>query len=102
MVRAILVQDGDRVAAGQVLVELDPTMATADRRSVDEQTQAARDDAERARALLQALNSGQPPPARSGAAPAQADAQAQLQSEWADIAARLARLDAEAAAAGPS
>lgn len=104
VIRAILVQDGDRVAAGQVLVELDPTMATADRRSVDEQAQAARDDAERARALLQALNSGQPPPARAGAGPAQADAQfptqAQLQSEWADIAARLARLDAEAARRG--
>ena len=39
------VKDGDRVEAGQVLVELDPTIATADRKSVDEQTQAASDDA---------------------------------------------------------
>jgi hemolysin D len=37
VVKKVLVKDGDRVQAGQVLVELDPTMATADIASVQEQ-----------------------------------------------------------------
>src|SRR3990167_7836036 len=43
VVRKVLVKDGDRVKAGQVLVELDPTMASADMASVQEQlrTQAS-------------------------------------------------------------
>ena len=37
VVKAVLVKDGDRVQAGQVLVELDATMATADKVNVQEQ-----------------------------------------------------------------
>ena len=37
VVKAVLVKDGDKVEAGQVLVELDPTMASADKASVQEQ-----------------------------------------------------------------
>ncbi len=37
VVRRVLVKDGDTVQAGQVLVELDPTIASADKQSVQEQ-----------------------------------------------------------------
>jgi hemolysin D len=37
VIRAIHVRDGDKVTAGQVLIELDPTSATADRKGVEEQ-----------------------------------------------------------------
>jgi hemolysin D len=91
VVRAIRVKDGDHVSAGQVLVELDPTHATADRRSVDEQLRAADEEATRTTALVQALLGGRPPLAAGDTA-----ANARLQAEWGDIGARLARLDAEA------
>jgi hemolysin D len=91
VVRAIRVKDGDHVSAGQVLVELDPTQATADRRSVDEQQQAADDEARRATALLAALQGAKPPPPLDDAAYNE-----RLQAEWGDVAAQVARLDAEA------
>lgn len=91
VVRAIRVRDGDHVQAGQVLVELDPTQATADRRSVDEQLKAADDEARRTAALLAAVASSKPPAPLQDAA-----ANARLLAEWGDVAAKLARLDAEA------
>lgn len=100
VVRRVLVKDGDRVQAGQVLVELDPTMATADTTSVQEQLRTQASEVMRTAALLQSLsNSSLLTPVLRGL---DADlikdpaAQAQLQSEWQDISARLARLDAEA------
>jgi hemolysin D len=95
LIRAIHVRDGDRVSAGQLLIELDPTSASADRKGVDQQLAAAQVEAARASALLAALNTGSPPRAAQ-AAPAAPAAQTQLTAEWADISARLARLDAEA------
>lgn len=90
VIRAIHVRDGDRVSAGQLLIELDPTAAMADRKGVQEQQRAATLEAGRTQALLQAL--------RTGARPTAADpsAQAQLQAEWSDILARTARFEAEA------
>ncbi len=85
VVRAILVKDGDRVQAGQVLVELDATRASADQASVTEQLSAATDEAERAQALLQALTGGTAP---NGGSP-------RLLAEWSDITAERARLQAE-------
>jgi hemolysin D len=85
VVRAILVKDGDRVQAGQVLVELDATRASADQASVTEQLSAATDEAERAQALLQALTGGTAP---NGGSP-------RLLAEWSDITAKRARLQAE-------
>jgi hemolysin D len=85
VVRAILVKDGDRVQAGQVLVELDATRASADQASVTEQLSAATDEAERAQALLNALAGGRVP---TGGSP-------RLQAEWSDITAKRARLLAE-------
>ena len=92
IIRAIHVRDGDKVLAGQLLIELDPTTATADNRGVEAQAQAARMDAARARALLDALSSGR---GLTGAALLDPSVQAQLQAEWSDIGARTARLDAE-------
>lgn len=103
VVRRILVQDGDRVRAGQALVELDPTSATADLASVQEQLRAAQSDVLRARALLVALQHADAQPERSVGAPWPARwtdderraALDQLAAEWGDITARLDRLAAE-------
>jgi hemolysin D len=61
VVRRILVEDGQRVAAGELLMELDPTQAAAD----SDKARSARVDAmlaaERARALLTAQSTGQVP-----------------------------------------
>lgn len=113
VVKRVLVRDGDRVVAGQPLVELDPTSASADKATVDELLKSAVSDQVRARALLGWLSKtghAQPvQPAHDLAAdlaqhlpagwPAadKAGAQAQLRAEWGDITARLARLGAEAA-----
>lgn len=101
VVRKVLVKDGDRVQAGQVLVELDPTMATADLANVQEQLRTQASEVMRTRALLQSLsNSKLSTPVLRGL---EADlikdpaTQAQLQSEWQDISAKLDKLDAEAA-----
>jgi len=99
VVKRVLVQDGDKVQAGQPLVELDPTMASADKASVDEQVKAARSDTLRARAILEALMAGQPKPRANfpsnWPAADTASAQAQLAAEWSDITAKLAKLGSE-------
>lgn len=106
IVKKVLVKDGDRVAAGQVLVELDPTMASADRASVHEQQSTQACEIMRTRALLKALSNPQlptpvlqAPEADLACKPGGQSApssQAQLQSEWQDIRAKLAKLNAEA------
>lgn len=59
VVRAILVRDGERVRAGQTLVELDPTVSGAERVQAEKALEAAELDEARARAMLSAL-SGEP------------------------------------------
>ncbi|MBK7003301.1 MAG: HlyD family type I secretion periplasmic adaptor subunit [Rhodoferax sp.] len=103
IVKAVLVKDGERVQMGQVLVELDPTMASADSASVHEQLKTQASEALRSRELLQMLSKQQLSPhvlpaqmadlAHDPAAELQL--QAQLASEWQDIQARLLKLDAE-------
>jgi hemolysin D len=92
VVSKVLVKDGDTVKAGQVLIELDATTANADQASVGEQLQTADAELQRTTSLLASLNSGRTP------APAKLRPEdtAQLQAEWQDITARLAKLDAEA------
>eukprot|EP01034_Spumella_vulgaris_P027202 gene27202-33891_t len=96
VVRQVLVKDGDHVKAGQVLVELDATMAEADLSSVREQLLAALSDELRSKALLKALEGGQP------SLPDQFDQglsavllRQQLQAEWQDIVSKRGKLQAE-------
>ena len=88
VVSKVLVKDGDAVKAGQVLIELDATMAHADRASVAEQLRAAETEFHRTGSLFEGMTTGRTPRA--------AGADAQLQAEWQDITARLAKLAAEA------
>jgi hemolysin D len=96
VVKAILVKDGDKVQAGQVLVELDPTMATADMASVQEQLKAAISEEQRTQALLQLLSKQKPLAQVLQGMNSDPATKAQLQSEWQDINAKLAKLDSEA------
>ena len=103
VVRRILVRDGDHVSAGQVLIELDATTASADKASVLQQLKAAQADGMRAAALLQALRQSLPAPTlpTPDASPEpwstteRLAAATQLEAEWGDYTARLARLSAE-------
>ena len=107
VVKAVLVKDGDRVQAGQVLVELDATMATADKVNVQEQLDSAVSEEQRTATLLRALGSGALLPGRMDAVSVYGDtatlrpgrmaetARAQLRSEWQDILAKLSKFDAE-------
>ncbi len=97
VVKRLLVKDGDVVKAGQVLVELDATNASADQASVQEQFSASVSEEARTAALLKALGGGRAPvlDARDLSTAAKTSAAAQLQAEWQDITAKLAKLDAE-------
>ncbi len=86
IVKRVLVNDGDAVEQGQVLVELDATNASADGASVQEQMNAAVSEERRAAELMNSL--------RSGKAPLHPTTP-QLQSEYQDITARLSKLAAE-------
>lgn len=97
VVHAIHVKDGDRVRAGQLLVELDATAPSADNASAAEQQIVARGELARSAALLRALQSDAAAALDAPrAAPLPADTSALLHSEWADIVAKRARLEAEA------
>ncbi|MEO5669225.1 MAG: HlyD family type I secretion periplasmic adaptor subunit, partial [Ramlibacter sp.] len=105
VVKSVLVKDGDLVRAGQPLVELDPTVASADSATAGDQFKAAESDVIRARALLGALGSagtavrGESAPKAIYPARWKAEdtvaAQAQLNAEWNDITAKLAKLASE-------
>lgn len=102
VVKAIHVKDGDKVKAGDLLVELDGTLTAADSARVGEERSAAASEALRSQALLNALARGGTPslaasPLQALGATDRASIQTQLQSEWADISARLAKFTAEAA-----
>lgn len=56
VVRSILVRNGQRVRKGEPLIELDPTMSTAEATQAQRALETAELDAARARAILSALN----------------------------------------------
>jgi hemolysin D len=58
IVRAILVRDGQSVRKGQVLVELDPTVSTADNAQAESALQTALLDVARAETVLRAIDGG--------------------------------------------
>ena len=104
VVQRIVVKDGDRVTAAQSLVELDAIAANADKASVQEQLRVATIDTRRARQVqAMLLNSKQGRQSSRGSDDDSADPRLQtqvnpqLQTEWADISARLAKLNAESA-----
>ncbi len=93
VVRSVLVKDGERVKVGQVLIELDPTMANADKASVQELLDAASSEQQRTAALLQAL--ANPAGTVHPELVVSAANRVQLLAEWQDIRAKLSKLDAE-------
>lgn len=100
VVRAIHVKDGDKVQAGQLLVELDATNSKADGKRVDQERGAAVGDSLRAQALLLSLERGGSPslPKEAELSPPELlSARTQLAAEWADVGAKLAKFEAEIA-----
>lgn len=110
VVSMVLVKDGDRVVAGQALVELDATSQTADMGNVTGQIKANQSELLRSQALLRALDVGAGGSAshaslRSGLTSVlpldwtpleRTAAEALLAAEWSDITARQSKLEAEA------
>lgn len=104
VVRRILVHDGQRVRAGQPLIELDPTISTADTAQARKALESSELDAARARAVLAALDGRGltfTPPAGTPVEIAQTQialARAELQGITATTQASIARRDAANAA----
>ena len=113
VVKRVLVKDGDHVQAGQPLIELDPTAANADKTTAQDQLKSALSEVLRTRAIQNALQTmlqkkelATPvfiglQPDLTGKFPSEwsnsevAAAHSQLQGEWGDITAKLAKLSAE-------
>lgn len=106
VVKTIKVQDGDKVKAGQVLIELDPTSAKADNSRVAQERAGALSEAWRTQAMLAALDKKSK--VKTPSLPAEASqpdsglsgnelnmARNQLDAEWQDIKAQQAKLQAE-------
>jgi hemolysin D len=97
-VLAIHVRDGQRVAAGDLLIELDATQAQADSTRIDQDFQSARLEVALARALLASLETAQPPrlqPEFAVDAVRLAAEQRQLDGRHGELRAKLEQLDAE-------
>jgi hemolysin D len=101
MVKAIYVQDGDHVRAGQVLIELDPTLAGADREKLAHDLTGAQLDVARLTALRSMAESGAAPGPLIAPPDAPADqveeARAALRAQIDQQAAKLAGLDEQIA-----
>lgn len=99
-VKSIHVTDGQFVRAGDVLIELDATIAQADRERVLSDLSVANLQVQRGRALLVALDSGEAPVLEwPGTINEQAyrEAQQQLHGQYNEYLARMNRIEAELA-----
>ena len=101
-VHALKVTEGQKVKAGEVLIELDSRASDSDRDKSEGEKQAAWLKAQRSRAMLMALESGQAPRLNLTAtnykgidAQRIQEAQQHLQDQWADYKAKLMRLEDE-------
>lgn len=101
IVKAIHVRDGDKVSAGQTLIELDATDASADTERVANDLITAKLQATRARALLSAYTTTNTLPrlgALSGIAPIRLQAEQRLlEGQYSEYRAKLSQLDADIA-----
>lgn len=103
-VRALNVEEGQAVKAGDVLIELDTRASDSERDKSEGERQTAWLQAERSRRLLNAIDNGQAPKLNApelqsqGVAAARIqDAQQHLQDQWRDYQAKLIRLSGEIA-----
>jgi hemolysin D len=99
-VRALNVEEGQSVKAGDVLIELDTRASDSERDKSEGDRQTAWLQAERARAMLKAIDTGTPPklsdaPHQNLDAQRVQDAQQHLQDQWRDYQAKLMRLEGE-------
>lgn len=97
-VAAIHVQDGDAVRAGELLLQLDATAAAADIDRITNELTVVRLQSLRARALLDAMSSGQRPvlPAAADLPPdRRQEAIRQVDAQFAEHQSALARLAAD-------
>lgn len=93
VVKAIHVQDGDKVVEGQLLIELDPTLVSADKSNVQEQRAAAMSEETRSHLLLQLLSKQKA--LAQAVQGLDAKTASLLQAEWGDISAKLQSLSAQ-------
>ncbi|HBN09060.1 MAG TPA: hemolysin secretion protein D [Cyanobacteria bacterium UBA8530] len=99
-VKAIRVADGEKVKAGQVLIELDPTTAQADKDRIAGDLGVVRLQVVRANAMLAALSSGKSPIQDRPSLVVETkwmESQRLLQGQYDEFVAKSDRLDAEIA-----
>lgn len=99
-VKAIHVTDGQRVKAGDLLIELDATNARADTERLEGEQAVAQLQVARGKALLEALDAGREPRLLRPAGVDEArvlEAQRLLAGQYAEYAARLSRIVADTA-----
>jgi hemolysin D len=102
VVTAIHVTDGQVVKKGDVLIDLDATDATSNASQAESQLAAARDEAVRGKALLQAIDTNQAPVLPASAIPESADLVTQRQvltGEYADYLGTVREMEADIAQA---
>ncbi|MFL6678131.1 MAG: HlyD family type I secretion periplasmic adaptor subunit [Burkholderiaceae bacterium] len=100
VVRAINVEEGQSVRAGQALLQLDPRSSDSERDKAVGDQQAAQLQMARSRALVESIDSGRPP--RLAGLPdipaaRRLDAERHLEDQWRDYLAKRERLDQDVA-----
>ncbi|MBB6343299.1 hemolysin D, partial [Pseudomonas fluvialis] len=100
--KAIQVEDGQAVKAGDLLVELDAQITGADVQRLDSDLLAAQVDVARAGALLEAIDTSRPPAPLASRMPQasaeqQASAQTWLQGQYLELSSALQQGEAEIA-----